>query len=180
MAGLTESQSKPADILTSAASPGRRAALDLGITSPNSTTAAAAAGDAVAAMHQRKHQRYAADAPVLREANVVYMPLIWSADGRPHPQVGRAMQYAARMAGHSDSDQPAGHALFLKRWRHEIAVALCRRRAAIARAVLPPPPHAWGRVSPSSEDDDDTQCPLEEDSTYDFAEDADSDWDLVV
>ena len=125
------------------------------------------------AMYRRKHRRYASDAATLREANVIYMPLIWSADGRPHPQVGRAMQYAARMAGYADSDQTTGgRAAFLKRWRHEIAVALCRRRAAIARAVLPPPStHLW------DEEDAETQCPLEEDILYDSAEAAESDWD---
>ena len=75
------------------------------------------------------------------------------------------------MAGYADPDHTAGsHAAFLKSWRHEIAVALCRRRAAIARAVLPSPPrHLW------DQEDAESQCPLEEDSAYDPAEDAESD-----
>ena len=176
VSGLTESQSKPADILTSAASPGRRAALDIGITSPNSTTASQGGGDAVAAMHRRKAAKYAPDRSTLRAANIVYQPLIWSADGRPHPAVRRAMAYTASVAGHIDPDMAAGGPQrLLQRWRHSIAVALGRRRAAIARAVLP-----WDRdrslAHGTPDDDAETAAPLEDDPVFDWIEDDGRSW----
>eukprot|EP00969_Alexandrium_andersonii_P208730 9218716-Alexandrium_andersonii.AAC.1 len=64
--------------------------------------------------------------------------MVWSADGRPHPQVTRAMQFAARRVHQQDPELPPGsHRDFLARWGHEIGVSICRRRAAMARAVMP-------------------------------------------
>ena len=120
---------------STAATPGSRAALGMCISSLNST---AAAGDAAGASHRRKLRRYAGDRVTLRAANIVYQPMVWSADGRPHPQVTRAMQFAARRARQQDPELPPGsHRDFLQRWGHEIGVSICRRRAAMARAVMP-------------------------------------------
>ena len=131
--GLTDTSSRPADILASAAVPGRSAALDVCVTSPNST---AAAGDAAASAFARKLRRYRREIPQLRAAGIVYRPLVWTADGRPHPAVTRTLAFAAEIAAHR-SDREVELQSLLARWRHEIQVALQQRRAAMARAVLP-------------------------------------------
>ena len=74
--------------------------------------------------------------PELATAGIVFRPLIWTADGRPHPAAVRTLRYAAAQAvvcagGIGDA------AWLLRRWKHEIMVAILRRRAAMARAVLP-------------------------------------------
>ena len=131
--GLTNTSSRPADILTAAAVPGRSAALDVCVTSPNS---AGAAGDAAATAFARKLRRYWREIPQLRAAGIVYRPLVWTADGRPHPAVSRTLAFAADIAVHRSDRAVEAHAL-LARWRHEIQIALQQRRAAMARAVLP-------------------------------------------
>ena len=75
---------RPADILTSAALPGRMAALDIGVTSPD----AAGAGDGCCdAMYNRKRADYAAHLPDLEvRVGIAYRPMVWSAFGRAHPE----------------------------------------------------------------------------------------------
>ena len=83
----------------------------------------------------------------LRQQGIHYRPLVWTADGRPHPAVTRTLQLSAK-------SRP-------RRWKHEIQIALLRRRAAMARAVFPNPSaraewifadiidralHHWGHV----------------------------------
>ena len=131
--GLTSTTSRPADILTAAAVPGRSAALDVCVASPN---AAAAAGDAAEAAFKRKLRRYRREIPQLRAAGIVYRPLVWTADGRPHPAVTRTLAFAAELAATRSSQEVSAQAL-RARWRHEIQIALLRRRAAMTRAVLP-------------------------------------------
>jgi hypothetical protein len=131
--GLTSTQSRPADILTIAAVPGRSAALDVCIASPN---AAAAAGDAAQAAFRRKLRRYRREIPELQAAGIIYRPMVWTSNGRPHPAVTRTLRFAAELAARR-SDQSADPCSFLSRWRHEIQVAIQRRRAAMARSVLP-------------------------------------------
>ena len=130
--GLTNTQSKPADILTSTAVPGRRAALDVCVASPN---AAAAAGDAAEAAFRRKLRRYRRD-PQLRAAGIVFRPLVWTSNGRPHPAVTRTLRFVAEPAAHRTDEQTEATRL-LARSRHEIQVAILRRRAAMVRAVMP-------------------------------------------
>ncbi len=130
--GLVSTQDRPADILTTAAVPGRSAALDVCITSPN---AGAAAGDAAAAAFRRKLQRYRAILPELARAGIVFCPLVWTADARPHPAVTRTLRYAAGLA--ASRDGAADPRSMLRRWRHQITCAILRRRSAMVRAVLP-------------------------------------------
>ena len=131
--GLTTLTSRPADIFTTAAVPGRSAALDVCIASPN---AAAAAGDAAQAAFSRKLRRYRSEIRELRSAGIVFRPLVWTADGRPHPAVTRTLKYAAEIASTRNNQQSSASSL-VSRWRHEIQVAILRRRAAMYRAVLP-------------------------------------------
>ena len=131
--GLTDTQSRPADIFTSAAAPRRRAALDVCVASPNS---AAAAGDAAEAAFRRKLGRYRQEIPQLRQAGIIYRPLVWTSNGRPHPAVTRTLHFVAKQAANR-TGQDAEAARMLARCNHEIQVAILRRRAAMTRAVLP-------------------------------------------
>ena len=130
--GLTTTQSRPADILTYAAVPGRSAALDVCVASPN---ASSAAGDAAESAFKRKLRRYRREIPELAAAGIVFRPMVWTTNGRPHPAVTRTLHFAAEQAANR-SEQATPRAI-LGRWCHEIQIALLRRRAAMARAVLP-------------------------------------------
>ena len=133
MRGLADAQLRPADILTTAAVPGRGAALDVCVASPN---AAAALGDAAAAAFRRKLRKYRRIIPQLARAGIAVRPLVWTSEGRPHPAVTRTLRYAAGIAATRGGSQSSAGAL-LGRWRHELQIAIQRRRAAMTRAVLP-------------------------------------------
>ena len=87
--GLSASQSRPADMFTSAAVPGRSAALDVCVAS---SIAAAARG------FDRKLSHCRNEIGELRQQGIQYRPLVWTADGRPHPAVSRTLQGAADVA----------------------------------------------------------------------------------
>jgi hypothetical protein len=133
--GLTSTQARPADILTNAAVPGRSAALDVCIASPN---AAAAQGDAAEAAFRRKLRHYRHVIPELASAGIVFRPLVWTADGRPHPAAVRTLRYASNRAAGQGNEQVKSTQL-RARWRHEMMIAILRRRAAMARSVVPRP-----------------------------------------
>ena len=59
--------------------------------------------------------------------------MIWSAEGRPHPAAIRVMESVLRRVRRG----AAAAAAYRERWRHEVAVAIQRRKAAMMRAVLP-------------------------------------------
>ena len=102
----------------------------------------------------------------LRAAGIVFRPMVWTADGRPHAAVTRTLKFAAEVAStRGNSRLPA--ASILSRWRHEIMVAILRRRAAICRGVMPRVTpqdewlltgkadrdgNAWGALAPVDED----------------------------
>ena len=130
---LTTTQTRPADILTTAAVPGRSAALDVCVASPN---AAAACGDAAQAAFKRKLRHYRRVIPQLAAAGIAFRPLVWTADARPHPAAVRTLKYAASLAATRSGVQADASAL-LSRWKHEVTIAILRRRAAMSRAVLP-------------------------------------------
>lgn len=69
-------------------------------------------------------------------AGTAFRPLVWAADGRPHPAVTRTLRFAASIAMSRNGEQATASAL-VSRWRHEIQVAIFRHRAAMSRAVLP-------------------------------------------
>ncbi len=131
--GLTDTQSRPADIYTNAAVPGRGAALDVCVASPN---VSAAAGDAAEAAFRRKLRRYREEIRQLSAAGICYRPLVWTSNGRPHPAVTRTLRFVAEQVANRSDQQPEASDV-LARCRHEIQVALQRRRAAMTRAVLP-------------------------------------------
>ena len=165
--GLTSTTSRPADILTTAAVPGRGAALDVCVASPN---AAAALGDAAEAAFRRKLRRYRREIRELGTAGIAFRPLVWTADGRPHPAVMRTLRFAAEIAV-TRNGQLATASSFVSRWKHEISIAILRRRAAMARAVLPraSAQELWllaGQVD-RAEGDDARLPPLDEDGGED-------------
>ena len=131
--GLTTSASRPADVFTTAAVPGRGAALDVCVASPN---AAAAMGDAAATAFRRKRNHYRNEIAELSAAGIAFRPMIWTADGRPHPAVTRTLHFAAQLAVTRNNQQATAESL-VSRWKHEIQIAILRRRAAMTRAVLP-------------------------------------------
>ena len=157
--GLTATQSRPADIFTIAAVPGRSAALDVCVASSN---AAAARGDAAQAAFDRRRSHYGNEISELRDQGIHYRPLIWTADGRPHPAVTRTLQHAADIASSRNGQQMSAKSLQRRR-THEIQITLLRRRAAMTRADLPNSSvwaewllagtreralHRWGHVTP--------------------------------
>ena len=115
--------------------PGRSAALDVCVAS---SVAAAARGDAAQAAFDRELSHYRNEIGKLRQQGIHNRPLIWTADGRPHPAVTRTLQYAADIACSRNGQQMSAKSLH-RRWKHEIQIALLRRRASMARAVLPNP-----------------------------------------
>ena len=122
--GLTASQSRSADIFTTAAVRGRCAALDVCVASSN---AAAAQKDAAQVSFDCKPSHYRNEIPDLRNQGIHYRALVWTADGRPHP--------CRCIASSCKGQQMSGNSLQC-RWKHEIQMALLRRRAAMTR-VLP-------------------------------------------
>ena len=163
--GLTDSQARPADILTTAAVPGRRAALDLCVASPN---AAGAGGDAAEAAFKRKLRHYAHVVPQLHQAGIAFRPLIWTADGRPHPAASRTLRYAAERAAYKGG-RVVTPSEYYRRWSHEISIAILRRRAAMARAGMPKQ-HGLTEWLQSAERDEHGQraANMEEDPTLPF------------
>ena len=123
---------RPADVLTTAALPGRSAALDLGVASP---FAAGAGDDYCDTMHQRKMAKYEPYFEELAMEGIHYVPVIFSAFGRPHPQASVVMNnlasIAARKRGISDVEAIRRR---LETW---IGVRLQKRLAAMVINCLP-------------------------------------------
>ena len=101
-----------------------------------SSNAAAARGDAAQAAFDRKISYCRREIPDLGVLGIVCRPLVWTADGRPHPAVTHTLQYAADIAACFNGQQMSAKTL-QHRWKHESPTALLRRRAAMTRAVLP-------------------------------------------
>ncbi len=126
---------RPADILTSAAISGRLAALDVGIVAPE---ASGAGLDCVAAMHARKQDRYLPHQAELERANVQYVPMVWSAFGRPHAQTSTIIRQLAKKVARRRGLLNAS--LFERRAHAKIGVEIWRRAARMVMACLPRAP----------------------------------------
>ena len=123
---------RPADILTSAVSPGRVSALDVGVAAPGARHAGA---DCTESMRRRKRAVYARYLDALAAEGVDYQPLTWSCWGREHPDTTAVLTQLARRAARRRG--VASHAPLLRRARAGIGAALARRAAAMLRACLP-------------------------------------------
>ena len=130
--GLVEAEpgARPGDIFTTAAVPNREAAVDVTIVSPE---AAAAGSDCVATAHRGKFARYRAAVAEWGDAGPRLQPLVWSCEGRAHPDVERVMAFCAKALARRASTSPRD---VLRRWRADIG-ALAARRARMARRCLP-------------------------------------------
>ena len=87
---------------------------------------------------QRKLDRYRHEIVELAAAGIAFRPMVWTADGRLHPAVTRTLQFAAQIAVTRNNHQATAASL-VARWKHEVQIAILRRRAAMVRAVLPKP-----------------------------------------
>ena len=85
-------------------------------------------------MRRRKMATYRAHLPCLARAGIWYMPMVWSAFGRAHPEAERALESMARAAAVRRGFQ--GHHLVLRRARANIGVKLARRAVWMVRACL--------------------------------------------
>ena len=130
--GLVNTSDRPADILTTAAIPGRSAALDITIVSPD---AVHAGPDTCASAYGRKVTRYSTIIPQLARAGVAFQPMVWSTEGRPHPAVVRVLEFTLKAAARKHGVEQATR--LRGRWFHEIGIELQRRKAAMMRACLP-------------------------------------------
>lgn len=66
---------------------------------------------------------------------MAFQPLVWSAEGRPRPATTRVLACATKQVWRQ-ADCVDG-SCFAERWRHEIGIAIQRRKAAMIRMVLP-------------------------------------------
>ncbi len=87
-------------------------------------------------MHASKLAAYAPHAAELAAAGVAYVPLVWSAYGRPHPEAAATLEQLARRAARRRGLRC--HRPLLRRALAAIGVALWRRLAAMQVACLPP------------------------------------------
>ena len=130
-------------------------------------------GDAAASAFRRKLHRYRQEITELSAAGISFRPLVWTADGCPHPAVTRTLQFAAQIATTRNNQQASAGSL-VARWKHEIQIAILRRRAAMARAVLPKATaqQLWLLSGQVDRDDGEVEraLPLEEDETIEIVE----------
>ena len=123
---------RPADILTSAVSPGLVSALDVGVAAPGARHAGA---DCTESMRIRKRKVYARHLGALAAEAVEYRPLVWSCWGREHPDTTAALTRLARQAARRRG--LACPAQLLRQVRAQVGAALARRAAAMLRACMP-------------------------------------------
>ena len=124
---------RPADLLTHAAGwTGGCAALDVGVASPWATEAG---DDACASMVRRKLRQSAPWAAEAREAGLDYVPVVFSALGRPHEEASAVMGRLARRAARRHG--LGCPAVTLRRLRCRVGVEVMRRAVAVFRSCLP-------------------------------------------
>ena len=125
---------RPADILSSAALPGRLTAMDVGVASPH---AAGAGADCTQSMVLIKKVFYAPFFAELRSGGITYMPVIWSAYGRPHPDAVRVLSAIARATARRRGSHD--FRVLAQRLAARVASALWRRAANMVLACWPAP-----------------------------------------
>ena len=111
--GLGGNGERPADILTTGALPGTKTALDVTIAAQD---AKGAGLDACQTAYRRKMRNYAHLFPELRRQGIVFQPLVWSAEGRPHPTTTRVLECTMAAAGRRKGAEVAAEFRF--RWLH--------------------------------------------------------------
>jgi len=120
---------RPADVYTEVAFPGSRAALDVGVCSPD---ASGAGNDCCEAMWQRKRETYADHLEELAAQGVRYEPMVFSCYGRVHHNCAVTLERLAQQAARRQG--VANHRGILRRSHWHLGVALVRRAVAMAKA----------------------------------------------
>jgi hypothetical protein len=123
---------RPADIFTPSALPGSRAALDIGIASPEAT---GSGNDCCAAMFIRKRKHYERHLPELHAQGIRYVPIVLSSFGRMHPTSYETIQQIARTAAMRQGIR--NPEVLLRRTMRHIAVAIWERAAKMVLSCLP-------------------------------------------
>ena len=123
---------RPADVLTSAVSPGYVSALDIGVAAVEARHAGC---DCTETMRLRKRAAYARHLPSMEAEGIQYRPLVWSCWGREHPDTTAVLTALARQAARRRG--LASHAGLLRSTRAQVGAALARRSAAMLRSCLP-------------------------------------------
>ena len=118
-------------MLSTTATPGRSAALDVCVTSPSAAMALGDRADAAATALQGCD-------PTAGGGWHLVSPSGLDSSGAPPPSCvsDAAVWYAARLASTRGGGEAEAQG-FLLCWRHEIQVAIQQRRAAMARVVFP-------------------------------------------
>ncbi len=124
---------RPADVLTSVAGVGLAScALDVGIAAPDAVNAGP---DCAATMRSRKLAEYGPHLEAMARDGVSYVPMVWTAWGRAHPETTRVMvaiaKRAARRRGFAD------HLPLLRRAQGRIGRAIVQRGVAMLKACRP-------------------------------------------
>ena len=123
---------RPADVLTSAVSPGRVSALDVGIAAVEALNAGV---DCAESMRLRKRQAYSRHLPALEAEGIEDRPLVWSCWGWEHPDTTAVLTMLARQAARRRG--LPSHKPLLQKTRAQVGAALARRSAAMLRACTP-------------------------------------------
>ena len=119
---------RPADVLSAA--PGRLSAIDVGVT--RSAIAVAEGEDAAEAMWRRKMRERAAIREELEDGGVVYVPVVWTHLGRPHPQAVGVMRGIARAIARRSGCTAVAVERAL---RADVGAAIARRAARMSLAA---------------------------------------------
>ena len=123
---------RPADIYTDGALPGTKAALDIGICSPDATNAGL---DCCESMWDRKRARYEEYFEEMAANNLRYVPVVLSCYGRLHPEAADTLERIALQAGRRLGI--SNHKALLRRATAAVGVTVVTRAVAMARACLP-------------------------------------------
>ena len=84
---------------------------------------------------QRKVRRYANILEELQAAGIVFRPMAWSAEGRPHPAVLRILAAISERVARKRPGSTAQQ--ICQRLRQEVGTALARRLARIIHSCMP-------------------------------------------
>ena len=124
-------RARPADALTSAAIPGRVAALDIGVTSP----AASSGEDAADAMFRRKVQEREGIRNELDHQNIEYRPMVWTHFGRLHEAAVDVIRSIARIVARRRGNMKPS--IIERKIRTAVSVCIARRAARMSLACWP-------------------------------------------
>ena len=108
---------RPADVLTTAISPGMTSALDVGVAAPHARHASA---DCMESMLLKKRSAYSRHLAALEAEGAEYNPLVWSCWGREHPDTTATLTQLARQAARRRGFPD--HSGLLSRTRAQIGV----------------------------------------------------------